>query len=107
GDVAGVGERQVAVGTQLVVEALERAGLDELSTEAVVLLLGSVAPVHRLGCEDRRPVFDPLEQLLVGGARAHRYSAVKDLVRRYGPDRSRVWWCTCTPTGRAELSGGW
>ena len=49
GDVARVGERQVAVRTDGVVETLERPSLHEHLAESVVLLAGAVTPVDCVG----------------------------------------------------------
>ena len=65
GDVARVGERQVAVRTDGVVQTLERACLHEYLTESVVLLAGAVTPVDRVGLGEGGHLLDPADKLLV------------------------------------------
>ena len=66
-DVTGVGARQVGVGALRVRELLERARVDELLAEAVVLLRRPVAPVDRGRLGQLRDLFDPGPQAFVLG----------------------------------------
>src|SRR5690606_33787512 len=50
---------------------LERALVDQQLAEAVVLLGGSVAPLHAVRLEDLRPLVHPVDELLVGGGSCH------------------------------------
>jgi len=58
-DIAGVGPGEEAVRPVLVVQASERAGLDEFSGEVVVLLHGAVAPVDLVGRAESDHFVDP------------------------------------------------
>ena len=58
-DVAGVRARQVGVRPLGVGERLERALLDQLPAEGVVLLRRPVAPVDRARLRQRRDLLDP------------------------------------------------
>ena len=67
GDVAGIGAGEVGVRALGVGEALERAGVDHLLAETVVLLRRPVAPVDRVGLGQLGDLLDPGEQLRVLG----------------------------------------
>ncbi len=66
GDVAGMAAGQEAVGPNLGIQADERAALDHLLAQRVVLFLRAVAPVDVVRLAERRHLFDPGDQLLVG-----------------------------------------
>ena len=68
--VARVGAGQVGVRPLGLVELLEGAGVDELPAEAVVLLRGAVAPVHRVGLGQLRDLVHPGQKPAVGGPAA-------------------------------------
>ncbi len=68
-DIARVGQRQVRVGLLRVGEALERAGVDELLAEPVVLLSRPVAPVDAVRLGQCCDVFDPGAELCMAGRR--------------------------------------
>ena len=63
--VIRIGAREIGVGTQLLVEAKERAGLHHLLAELVVLLHGAVAPVDVRRLDEGCYLAHPLKQLLV------------------------------------------
>jgi hypothetical protein len=65
GNVNGIGPGQVAVGTFLRVELSECSTLDEKFAEAVILLLGAVAPVDPLRLTELSNLLYPLQELLV------------------------------------------
>ena len=69
GHVAGVRVRPVAVGALGVREPGERAGVDELLAEPVVLVGGAVAPLDAVGCGQRGHFVDPGEEFRVLGWR--------------------------------------
>ncbi len=68
-DVTRIGVRPVAV--RPLVELREGARRDERCAQAVVLCYRSVAPLDRCRLEDRRPMVDPVAQVLVCGGGAH------------------------------------
>ncbi len=78
-DVARVGAAEVRVRPLLLVQADEGAALDHLGAEAVVLLLGAVAPVHGVRLAELDHLVDPLHELLVRhvrrGVDRHRSSS--------------------------------
>ena len=69
GDVAGAGAGEEAAGPELLVEFGEGASLDELVAEEVVLGLGAVDPVDVIGLGEVGHLFDPADEVLVGGRR--------------------------------------
>ena len=70
-DVARVGAREVRVGALGVGKLQERAVVDELLGEAVVLLRGAVAPMDVLGLRQRGDLLDPRDQLLIRRRHGH------------------------------------
>ncbi len=69
GDVVGGGAGVEAAGPEILVETGERAGLDELIAEEVVLSLGAVDPVDVVGLAEVRHLFDPADEVFVGCGR--------------------------------------
>ena len=67
GDVVGGGAGVEAAGPELLVEAGEGAGGDELVAEVVVFGLGAVDPVDGVGLAEVGHLFDPADEVLVGG----------------------------------------
>ena len=64
-DVARVGTGEEAVGSPLLVQPDERAGLDQLATEALVLLVGSVTPMDVRRLTELHHVGDPALEAVV------------------------------------------
>ena len=71
GDVSRIGVRPVAVRPLGLVERGERAGVDELLAQPVVLLGRSVAPRDAVGLQDRCPLVDPTLEAFVARGCAH------------------------------------
>ena len=69
GHVAGVGVRPVAVGPLGVAQLGERAGVDELLAEPVVLVGRAVAPLDPVGSGQLRNLVDPGQEFRVLGRR--------------------------------------
>ncbi len=67
GDVVGGGAGEEAAGPELFVELGEGAGVDELVAEEVVLGLRAVDPVDAVGLAEVGHLFDPADEVFVGG----------------------------------------
>ena len=67
GDIVGGGARVEAAGPELLVEPGEGAGVDQLLAEEVVLVLGAVDPVDGVGLAELGHLFDPADEVFVGG----------------------------------------
>ena len=66
-DVVGRGAGVEAAGPHLLVELEEGAGLDQLVAEQLVLCLRAVDPVDGRGLGELGHLFDPADEMLVGG----------------------------------------
>ena len=67
GDVVGGGAGEEAAGPELLVELGEGAGMDQLIAEEVVLGLRAVDPVNAVGLGKVGHLFDPADEMFVGG----------------------------------------
>ena len=67
GDVGRVGAEQQAVRALRGIQTDGEAGFDQFVAETIVLFLGAVAPVNRVGLADRNPLIDPLDQFFILG----------------------------------------
>ena len=67
GDVGRVGAEQQAVRALRGIQTDTEAGFDQFVAETIVLFLGAVAPVNRVGLADRNPLIDPLDQFFILG----------------------------------------
>ena len=80
GDVARVGAGQEAVRAFLRVEPDERAGLDHLLAQAIVLRLRAVAPVDLVGLTQRNHLFDPSAQFCIGHIARYLHSYLQVVI---------------------------
>ena len=111
GDIARVGQCEIAVRALGLVQRAERAGSDELIAETLVLLSGTVAPIDIVGLQDLAPLLDPCDELLVGGRTGH--GTLRGMVRRstrVSCDEKRCsCWCFrkrgCRPEDAASRRG--
>jgi hypothetical protein len=71
GHVTGVGGGVVAPGPDLGVERREGSGVDHQLAQAVVLLLGAVAPFDLVGSAQGGHLVNPVDQLLVRAGTCH------------------------------------
>src|SRR5262249_40414143 len=78
-DVARIGPGEVGVRALGVRELLERACVDELLAERVVLLRGAVTPADRVGLRELGELLHPGDKLAVlrGNGRFNRHGATR------------------------------
>src|SRR5262249_56627458 len=87
GDVARVRRRPIGPGALGPVELDERARLDELLAQQLVLVLGAVEPVHRVRLAEGDHLLHPTQQLLVpGGGSVQCHGHDTDSLRGNGPN---------------------